>query len=260
MESIDVEGLNLLDQLCWELIYAQAQPLDAIAGREAELVERVVSILTGPIPPELGELLEHAPVFGKKVEFLRAYLTTAVLSLEFQSVKALLCDTPFECMYLERVADHVVREGEAAGIGANSHVLFIGCGPFPESAVGLVRGFGCQVTCIDHNADAIFCAHLVVKRLGLERLMEVKLADGRDVDSSAFSHVWLASLVSEKEEILGHLYEQGIAGVRVVLRYGTGLKRLFNYEAPPFDPKLWRPINWSALEHFYEVLILEKCA
>ena len=254
------EGLlDLIDELCWKLIYAAEGQVERIGSSSADLVDEVVRILGRAIDPGVADLLESAPVFGAKLACIRTYLSREAQSMEFESARAALHGAPVESDYLHTVASRVVVEAAAAGIGVGSLVLFIGCGPYPESALALAERIGCAVVCLDSDYEAVVWARALVRRLRLDELVTVLCADGRDFDPGPFSHVFVASLVPQKREILEMVERCGASDARVIFRYGAGLKRLFNHEAPHFDERKWgmlcSPIQPG---HFYDVLVLEK--
>jgi hypothetical protein len=94
---------------------------------------------------------------------------------------------------------------------------------------------------------------------GLESM--VAFSDKR-VNELAFSkeatHIIIASLVKNKLEVLEDLKSEANYDTKIVLRYGNGLKSIFNY---PLDADLsgdWVQSHVSQNEHIYDTMILQK--
>jgi hypothetical protein len=69
--------------------------------------------------------------------------------------------------------------GERLGLGPGSNVLDVAagqCGP----AVLLAREFGCRIVCVEWADEFVEVAHRRVREAGLEALVELVHADGRD--------------------------------------------------------------------------------
>ncbi|AKM79557.1 hypothetical protein A3D86_01940 [Candidatus Beckwithbacteria bacterium RIFCSPHIGHO2_02_FULL_49_13] len=118
-------------------------------------------------------------------------------------------------------------EGEMGSFDRHSKVAFVGSGPFPSTAIAYHRTFGCQITGVDYNPEAVMLADKMLNRLGLEGSIWSVSCAGEDFDYSGFSHVVLAGIAEPKEEILEQIYQTTNSNIRVVSRTTDGLRQFF---------------------------------
>ena len=78
----------------------------------------------------------------------------------------------------------IKREICLAGITSQDHVLFIGGGNCPFSAILLHQYTGAKVTVIDHNITCVQNAQEAICRLGLEDHVSVLCREGADLKES----------------------------------------------------------------------------
>ncbi|SFL66497.1 Nicotianamine synthase protein [Paenibacillus sp. 1_12] len=161
--------------------------------------------------------------------------------------------------YIERLSQSVKAELESMQINHQSKVLFIGSGAFPVSALTIAQETGAEVMCLDIDMEAVELGRNTAAMSGLES--RVAFTHKR-LNELAFSkeatHVIVASLVKNKLEVLDELKQTVHSRVKIMLRYGNGLKSLFNY---PLDEDLsgeWSQISLDSKEPIYDTMILER--
>lgn len=160
--------------------------------------------------------------------------------------------------YIEILSQSVRNELRDFRIGHSSKVLFIGSGAFPLSALTIAKETHAEIVCLDIDLEAVEKGRKVAETSGLgDRIM----FSGESLKELSFvreaTHVVIASLVRNKLEVLNDLKEKIQPGTRIMMRYGNGLKSLFNY---PLEEDLsddWRRTSISAGEGFYETMIIE---
>lgn len=161
--------------------------------------------------------------------------------------------------YIHRLSHAVKDELEEFLINDQSKVLFIGAGAFPTSALTIAKETGAMVMGLDIDLEAVDLAEKVTKVSGLES--KVKFSSQR-LDELAFvkeaTHIIIASLVKNKYEVLDGLKKVINTNTKVILRYGNGLKSIFNY---PLEDDLsgeWVQNKISKKTNIYDTIVLEK--
>jgi len=73
------------------------------------------------------------------------------------------------------------------------------------------------------------------------------------------SHVIFSSTVSNKYDILDQLYDVTNKDVLIAMRYGNGLKSLFNYPRQNVDENKWHIIEEVMQpQHVFDVVLYQK--
>jgi hypothetical protein len=129
----------------------------------------------------------------------------------------------FKDRVLSRTFDYAIAEGKMARIGRKDHVLIIGSGPFPESAICYALTFGCTVTCLDKKHEFVDISRRVIERLKLEDRITIKCATHDKVDPNEFTKVMVVVLAFPKSDILKKL---GTCKSDIILRTSLGSSKL----------------------------------
>jgi hypothetical protein len=125
------------------------------------------------------------------------------------------------------------KEGKTLGLNAHSRVVFVGSGPFHESALCLALQFGCAVTCIDNNAAAITNSKHLNAHMGMEHNIAFIHEDARLCDYRGYTHAVVAVLARPKSAILERIRATNPT-MLVAVRTVEGAHALL-YE--PLDPE-----------------------
>ncbi|MGM0920719.1 MAG: nicotianamine synthase family protein [Bacillota bacterium] len=199
------------------------------------------------------------PDIRKCSEILRETSAKAISTLEkYQS--ACTANQEMDASdYLLSLSDSVKKELDSFGITECSNVVFIGSGAFPLSALTIAKETGAQITCLDIDAEAVEMGKNIAVITGLESAVTFTQHPVSQVPVLRnATHVIIASLVQEKALILEELKSLLPEGAKVIIRYGNGLKSIFNY---PFDFTLSAEWNQEKVEqknHFYDTLVLKR--
>ena len=180
--------------------------------------------------------------YRTKTAKLRQIDTFYEIFLETRAVLDLIqYGIPFETnAHLMRDYETAKLEGEAAGFDSSSKVAFVGCGPFPSTAVSYLRIFGSNVVCIDNNPEAVVLANKVFEKLDLQNKIKVVYGDGINIDYIDFTHVVAAGIAQPKDKILNRINQTARDDVRVVVRTTDGLRIFFYEPAASFAENLCR--------------------
>jgi len=145
--------------------------------------------------------------------------------------------------WLYRIANRYYRcviekETVLAGITNADHVLCIGGGMCPFSAILLHQATGANVTVIDNNSLCIPKARQVISRLNLDSRVEVLYRDGidDDFDYSKYSVIHLALQVTPMHKVFSRVVKRALPGTRLLLRRPR--KHLSSMYSQMFDNSL----------------------
>jgi hypothetical protein len=116
--------------------------------------------------------------------------------------------------------DVIEKEVVLANITKDDHILCIGGGICPFSAILLHQMTGAKVTVIDNNEICISRAREVIGRLGLNKMLRVLCRDGGS-DASSFQDytvIHFALQVCPMTEVFSHAESRAAAGTRMLVR------------------------------------------
>ncbi|MFC6546991.1 hypothetical protein ACFQBN_09905 [Cohnella cellulosilytica] len=149
-------------------------------------------------------------------------------------------------------------EWERVGTPRGAKVMFVGAGAFPVSAFTIAAETAAEVLCVDIDEEAVRHGTKLARYLGLTRTFRYTGSHlGEPEFASSATHVFIASLVPEKLDILRELRFCVRPDCRVVVRYGNGLKSLFNYPLDVAALTDWRAAEPGGAGSLYDTAILE---
>ncbi|MBI3504171.1 MAG: hypothetical protein HY059_04965 [Proteobacteria bacterium] len=260
-----VQGLSVSDALARLLGYFEEEFRRLGPEGEALKVDALLAELSAFIVQDWAQLAfqELPPDHPGRAQALaiREAAARACLRHELGQAKVLERDPISANTYLSEVSRLAHTELEQAGVTKRSRILFIGSGAFPVTAITLARKTGCRILGIDVDREAVAQSRELIRLLRLGELMEFALAPvGRGVLES-FSHVFIASLVPDKEDLLDELHAKIGPETIVLARYGNGLKSLLNYELGGVPLDRWRLLHKLAdPRQLYDAVLLQKAA
>jgi precorrin-6B methylase 2 len=130
-----------------------------------------------------------------------------------------------------------------AELRGGDHVVMIGSGPFPITAILLYTEFGIRVTAVDCDHGAVEISRQVIKQLGLERGISVELGQGQSFVPSDFSSVIVALLAHPKELILQNIFANYRHRSKVICRTSHGVRQALYRATDPSAFALFKPIT-----------------
>jgi len=121
------------------------------------------------------------------------------------------------CSYYRNV---IKKEAALAGVTENDHILCVGGGICPFSAILFHQTTGAKVTVIDNNEHCVPKARRVIEKLGLEDKVRVFHQDGcsTDIMFADYSVIHLALQVFPMEEVFSCVERQIMPGTRMLVR------------------------------------------
>ncbi|MFJ3166144.1 nicotianamine synthase family protein [Serratia marcescens] len=201
--------------------------------------------------------LENDRLITAQIAQLRATANAALCDYEKHRVSA-LCREPAQTnAYLNSFDRALQLEIAAADIKPGERVLLVGSGALPTTALALVARLSATVICYDCDPAAQRFARRLTRHLGLVQQMPcIDKLNGltrNDID-----HIIIASLVADKQGLLKALRPLLPQCGKLLVRYGNGLKSIFNcpyHHQAAGSP--WRVSGKPLATPLYDLLILE---
>ncbi|CAM4492444.1 hypothetical protein FHS16_005375 [Paenibacillus endophyticus] len=203
-----------------------------------------------------GDIEEFHPLIRQ----LRDTSAHCVAIMEKYRALNMLRDGDGTHAYFHHIEASIEKEFGSFTVTADSKVLLIGSGSFPMTPLLIAKRTGAEVTGIDIDSEAVELGKQVVDRLGPKlpiRLENLPLEQLHDIGK--FSHIIFSSTVPVKYALLGWLYDAVRPDVIVAMRYGDGLKALFNYPMKSVDEHKWQ-LSETVVRpgHVFDVALYRK--
>ncbi|MNW41197.1 Nicotianamine synthase protein [compost metagenome] len=181
---------------------------------------------------------------ARNIAELREQSAYCVWAMEKYRAMELLLNRQGIAEYFNNIEACIASEFGRFEITTGSKVLLIGAGAFPMTPLLIARKTGAEVVGIDIDPEAVGLARNVVSLLGQNSSIRIEniTIDQLDFTQRA-THIVFASTIKEKFELLQQLHPLTNGNVVVAMRYGNGLKSLFNYPLQDVDSSLWRIVN-----------------
>ncbi|MCP1106489.1 nicotianamine synthase [Serratia nevei] len=201
--------------------------------------------------------LENDRSITAQITRLRAVANAALCDYEKHRV-ATLCRAPAQTnAYLSSFDNALQLEIAAADIKPAERVLLVGSGALPTTALALVARLSASVICYDCDPAAQRSARRLTRHLELTR--QIRCIDElNDLTERDLDHIIIASLVADKQTLLTQLRPLLPPRGKLLLRYGNGLKSIFNcpyHHQATGSP--WRISGKPIATPLYDLLILE---
>lgn len=191
-----------------------------------------------------------------EIELIRDLAIKILGIIEKEEAKKILQEENTVFKYGDDLKIAVKQEILDYGIDLTSNVLFIGSGAMPITAFTMSKEKIKKITCLDIDDEAINLSTAVANKLGFNSIEFTTEYDKIDID--LYSHVIIASLVPEKSDILKEFYKKANKDTKFILRYGNGIKELFNY---PLLYKNIKNISKTVIKnnsYIYDSVLIEK--
>ena len=144
------------------------------------------------------------------------WITNLTYKIENQAAKAGLVYR-FACEYYR---DIIEKEIDLANITDKDHILCIGGGICPFSAILFHQMTGAKVTVIDNNETCIPKARQAIKRLNISDDVQVLYQEGAstDIEFNNYSVIHLALQIQPMREVFATVKQRITPGTRLLVR------------------------------------------
>lgn len=203
---------------------------------------------------------QNDDILAKRVVELREQSALCVWAMEKYRAIELQKNKQSIADYFSNIEACIETEFGILEITSDSKVLLIGSGAFPMTPLLISKNTGAEVVGIDIDPEAVNLARIVVNLLDKNARITIKDCS---VDQLEFTqeatHIIFASTIKEKFDILKQLHPLTNKDVVVAIRYGNGLKSLFNYPLQDVDSSLWKIVNnVSQPENIFDIALYKK--
>jgi histidine 2-aminobutanoyltransferase len=146
--------------------------------------------------------------------------------------------------YFANVESCIEEEFGAVRPTRDSRLLLIGSGSFPMTLLNVAERTGASTVGVDIDSEAVGLGRRVVQLLGGDLGIALENAPAEDLPFTRnATHIVISSTVEAKYQILHRLHSVTRDDVVVAMRFGDGLKSLFNYPMQEVDRDRWRLIE-----------------
>lgn len=162
--------------------------------------------------------------------------------------------------YFKNIESCIEKEFGSFQVTAHAKVLLVGSGAFPMTPLQISKRTGAKVVGIDIDDEAIELGRKVVKELGSGLSIQLENVPLEQLDfTKEATHIIFSSTIAQKYELLEQLHMMTNEQVVVVMRYGNGLKSLFNYPMSEVNQDKWKLVETILHpDQVYDVAIYTK--
>jgi histidine 2-aminobutanoyltransferase len=194
------------------------------------------------------------------VDQLRNLSALSVAKMEKNRARKLLRGEEEIADYFQNIESSIEEEFGQFQVTGESTVLLVGSGSFPMTPILIAGRTGAKVIGIDIDEEAVTLGRQVINRLGRDLNIALELSFVEQLrDLKEVTHIIFSSTVEVKYDIMDQLYELTNEEVVVSMRYGDGLKSLFNFPSREVDEEKWRIAENSLRpQQIFDILLYEK--
>ncbi len=126
--------------------------------------------------------------------------------------------TKLATTYEKIIGEKYEKESKTFDITNSHHVLHIGCGSYPVTALTLAKMNGSEIVGIDNNQKIIRQANEMVRKRQLEDRVTIIYGDGRSYPVDRFDTIIISGCSSPKMQILGHVLSTAKSQSKIIVR------------------------------------------
>ena len=191
----------------------------------------------------LAGLILDEPDIRRELPAIRSYYSVFFNIHEVHLAEELLIsDDPWKRLedfpLYSRYKALVKNQMDAMHIDPDMRLVFIGCGPVPISLILMSRMYRIRSIGMDSNSESVDLSRKVIRRLGLDKSIEIVLGDDLHLSGMEWDMALIAALAEPKARIFRNLLT-ALQGKRtsapVVFRTYTGMKAVLYKPVQPED-------------------------
>lgn len=226
---------------------AAADGYDGATARAAEL-EVLMADYSDLVTDERHEApfteLVSTGAVDELVRDLRAQSARCAAVMEKYRALRLLDGHEASVGYFANVESCIAEEFGAVAPSSTSKVLLVGSGSFPMTLLNVAARTGAATAGVDIDAESVDLGRRVVRLLGRDHDITLAARPAADLPfTRSATHIVFSSTVAAKYDLLHELHAVTRDDVVVAMRFGDGLKSLFNYPMQDVDPERWRLVE-----------------
>ena len=123
------------------------------------------------------------------------------------------------------------------------HVLVIGGGPVPHTAIRIARETGASVITLDNREKAVKLADRCICKFGIQGNVESVYGDGMTYSLKGIDIIWITLYVQPKSEVVSRVLQDARSGTRIVVMQANSLMERIFSPVKPFDRSVYEPVE-----------------
>ncbi|MBQ2832575.1 nicotianamine synthase family protein [Methanobrevibacter sp.] len=175
---------------------------------------------------------------NKALKLIRKFYVYVGARLETENaLKILESDNPTETLdsfhFYDRYIGLIENERQLAKFNDQKTFVFLGSGPLPLTLIMFNKVFGCKCIGIEMQENVAELSRKVLKRLGLDKDIEIVVGDETVIESLDYDILMVAALAEPKERVFSNIWEYVDPSTPVIYRTYTGMRAILY--APVLD-------------------------
>lgn len=126
--------------------------------------------------------------------------------------------TKFANTYEKIVGEKYKNESQTFDIANSHHILHIGCGSYPVTALTLAKRNGSKIVGIDNNQKIIKLANKIVRNKHLQDMVKITYGDGTNYPVDMFDTIIISGCTFPKMQILDHVLSTAKSQSKIIVR------------------------------------------
>ncbi|WP_436955538.1 staphylopine biosynthesis enzyme CntL [Staphylococcus sp. AS1337] len=246
MNNLEKEISAILHKylLNFETLYANVlKNSDYIDALEI-LVDEYSQFILNPVFRRLYEDWEDEAVKEHLTSRLQFISAQCVKQVEVIRAQRLLDGKASTSGYFDNIERCINEEFGQCHITENDKLLLVGSGAYPMTLIQVAKETGASVIGIDIDPMAVDLGQKIIKVLAPNEDIEItEQTVDQLVDIKEVTHIIFSSTIPIKYAILEQLYDLTNENVVVAMRFGDGIKSLFNYPSKEISLGKWRCVD-----------------
>lgn len=239
-----LRNLHYFDKRFQLIINQNNNQLNVAYLELCELIDNYSSFITNRNNEKHWNQLKQSIEIIALIENLRNNSAVCIQIIEKYRALVLAYEKKGMSDYFRNIGDCIEKEFGDFQINSQSKVLMVGSGAFPLTLLMVAERTGAEVFGIDIDDEAIQLGRHVVNKLGSHLSIQIDQKSVGELEIiRQISHIIFSSTVSNKYDILDQLYGLTNQDVLIAMRYGNGVKSLFNYPMQKVDETKWHIVE-----------------
>ncbi|XAP98015.1 D-histidine (S)-2-aminobutanoyltransferase CntL [Staphylococcus aureus] len=183
----------------------------------------------------------------KKAQLIKSlqYITAqCVKQVEVIRARRLLDGQASTTGYFDNIEHCIDEEFGQCSIASHDKLLLVGSGAYPMTLIQVAKETGASVIGIDIDPQAVDLGRRIVNVLAPNEditITDQKVSELKDIKD--VTHIIFSSTIPLKYSILEELYDLTNENVVVAMRFGDGIKAIFNYPSQETAEDKWQCVN-----------------
>lgn len=246
----------------FETLYYQVLEDEHYIQALETLVDHYSQFILNPIAKHQFEDWSNNEAKASLTHQLQDITSQCVKRVEEIRAKRLLDGRSSTTGYFDNVEQCIQEEFGQFHFGKEDKLLLIGSGAYPMTLVQVAKETGASVIGIDIDSQAVDLGQRIVQVLAPNEDIAITNQTVEEIDDmQTITHIIFSSTIPVKYDILNQLHAITNDNVVVAMRYGDGIKSLFNYPSHQTAETKWRCVErLSRPEHIFDIALYRKAS